>query len=221
MINGTSHPTTNGGNGDRPASPPGGRLIIIGLGNEFISDDGVGIFAVRQLNDRISLLDRNASEGVAGFPGDITIEEMASGGLQILDAITGYQRCFIIDAVLTGTHPPGTIYRFVQRRQEEPVKLASSHQINLPEVLGLARLLNVNIPLAITVYGIEVSDITTFSVGCTSEVEKALPRVVDLVWRDLAMQPDGPGSGPIHTLEFPQRGSQRTRSTMNFEVVEL
>ena len=220
MINGTPHPATNGENVNRMASSPEGRLIIIGLGNEFISDDGVGIFAVRRLSDRISLLDRNAGEAGAEFPGGITIEEMASGGLQILDAITGYERCFIIDAVLTGTHPPGTIYRFVQRRQEEPVNFASSHQINLPEVLGLAKLLNVNVPPAITVYGIEVSDITTFSTGCTIEVEKALPRLVDVVWRDLAVQPDGVRSEPVRALEFPLRSTQRARNTTNFEIVE-
>lgn len=220
MINAGAHTATYGENSDRSLPSPGGRLIIIGLGNEFISDDGVGIFAVRQLRERISQLDHNASETHAHFPGDIVIEEMASGGLQILDAITGYEKCFIIDAVLAGMHPPGTIYRFVQCPQEEPVKLASSHQINLQEVLGLARILNVKIPPAITIYGVEVSDITTFSTGCTVEVQKALPQLVDVVWRDLTMQPDGLRSKPDDILEFPQRSSQRARSTTNYEVVE-
>jgi|GEM_PF-235823 len=214
------HPATCGENSDRSVSSPGGRLIIIGLGNEFISDDGVGIFAVRQLRERISRLDRSVSETRAHFPGSIVIEELAAGGLQILDAITGYERCFIIDAVLTGTHPTGTIYRFVQRPQQKPVKLASSHQINLPEVLGLAKLLNVKVPPAITIYGVEVSDITTFSTGCTVEVEKALPQLVDVVWHDLTMQPDGLRFEPDGTLEFPQRSSQRARHLTNYEVVE-
>ena len=220
MTDATPHPATYGENSDSPVSSRGGRLIIIGLGNEFISDDGAGIFAVRQLRERISRVNRNVSEATADFPGDIVIEELTSGGLQILDAITGYERCFIIDAVLTGMNPPGTIYRFEQRGQEEPVKLASSHQINLPEVLGLARLLKVNIPTSITVYGVEVGDITTFSTGCTDEVEEALPQLIDVIWRDLPMQADGPGSGRVPTRQFPQRGSRRTLSTTNYEVVE-
>jgi hydrogenase maturation protease len=220
VNNAAVNPATCSENSDLSVSSPGGRLIIIGLGNEFISDDGVGIFAVRRLRERMSQLDRNVSEAEAHFLGSIVIEELASGGLQILDAITGYERCFIIDAVLTDTHPPGTIYRYVQRRQKKPVKLASSHQINLSEVLGLAKLLNVNVPPTINVYGVEVSDITTFSTGCTSEVQKALPQLVDVVWHDLPMQPDGFRSGPVHTLEFPRRSSPRIRRMTNYEVVE-
>jgi len=150
-------------------------LVVIGLGNEFISDDGAGIYAVRGLKEKIGDLDNQS----------IAIEELAIGGLALLDYLTGYERCIIVDAVVSGNHPPGTIYRFVQTRGSQPVKLSSSHQIDLSQILGLAELMKAEVPHTVTVYGIEACDVTTFSEGCTSLVERAIPRLVNYLYEDI------------------------------------
>jgi hydrogenase maturation protease len=148
--------------------------IVIGLGNEFISDDGVGIYAVRSLKNKINSTSSN-----------FLFEELAVGGLQLLDYLVGYDSCTIIDAIVTGKHPAGTIYRYVQTQHQESVKLTTSHQIDLSQVLNLAKLFNPETPNTIRVYGIEVNDVTTFSTKCTPVVEKALPHLVELIYNDL------------------------------------
>jgi hydrogenase maturation protease len=90
-----------------------------------------------------------------------------------------------VDAIISGKQPPGTLYRFVQSPDQEPVKLTSSHQIDLGQVLALAKLLGASLPAKLTVYGIEVSDITTFRDACTEEVSKAIPKLVDLICSDV------------------------------------
>jgi hydrogenase maturation protease len=148
-------------------------LRIIGLGNELLSDDGAGVRVVQELKRRI--------------PVDNTIvEELPVGGLQLLEHISGVQRCIIIDAVVTGDHPPGTAYRSVQTDDGEPVSLASSHQVDLGQVLSLLRLLGGDPPGTLLVYGIEAGDITTFRETCTEEVSRAIPEVAELICRDLA-----------------------------------
>jgi hydrogenase maturation protease len=161
-----------------------GKFSIIGLGNEFISDDGVGIYAVRQLKSKIND-DSRSKNSAPDFLKDIVFEELAIGGLQLLDYIIGYETCVIVDAIVTGAHPIGTIYRFTQTQQQKPVKLATSHQIDLSQVLGLAKLFSADIPHTIRVYGIEVSDVTTFSNSCTALVENAIPQLVELIYHDL------------------------------------
>jgi hydrogenase maturation protease len=147
-------------------------LTIIGLGNELLSDDGVGIRVVRELKTRLA-------PGVAAF------EELSVGGLELLEYLVGSEQCVIIDALVTGRHPAGTAYRFIQKADRGPVTLTSSHQIDLAQVLSLAAMLGADLPRTLTVYGIEAADVTTFHDACTPAVSQAIPKVVDAVCRDL------------------------------------
>jgi hydrogenase maturation protease len=147
-------------------------FTIIGLGNELLSDDGVGIRVVQELRKRLT-------------DTSIKFEEIAVGGLELLDYVVGCRECIIVDAIISGRQPPGTLYRFVQTPDQEPVKLTSSHQIDLGQVLALAKLLGASLPAKLTVYGIEVSDITTFRDACTEEVSEAIPKLLDLICTDV------------------------------------
>jgi hydrogenase maturation protease len=153
-------------------SNPDKPLTIIGLGNEFLSDDGVGIRVVRELQNRMAA-------GAAVF------EELAVGGLQLMDYVVGFRECIIVDAITSGRHPAGTLFRFVQVPDKEPVSLTSSHQVDLGQVLALTKLMGAELPEKLTVYGVEVSDITTFHEGCTEEVSDAIPLLVDCIYDDL------------------------------------
>ena len=149
-------------------------LGIIGLGNELLSDDGVGIRIVRELSKRLT-------------GRDVVCEELSIGGLPMLDVLTSYERCIIVDAVVTGEHPSGTAYRFVHSPGRPGRTAKSSHQIDLAQVLSLAALMGADLPQTVTVYGVEAGDTTTFRDSCTEEVSRAIPLVVETVCRDLEM----------------------------------
>lgn len=159
---------------------PKTRLIVIGLGNEFLSDDGLGIYAVRLLKDRIS----QNGPGKGPFD-DIVFEELAIGGLGLLDFIIGYSHCIIIDAILTGNSSPGTIRRFDFHPGSDPVKLTTSHQIDLGQVLALGKLFTDDIPHRVTVFGVEVSEIHRFELSCTAEVARAIPDLVETIYQEI------------------------------------
>jgi len=162
---------------DPDTHKPRRPLTIIGLGNELLSDDGTGIRVVRELRKRLP-------EGIATF------EELSIGGLQLLDYISGFDRCIIVDAVASGEHPAGTTYRCIPDPESGTGRLSSSHQIDLMQVVHLAELLGADIPRSLVVYGIEPADITTFHDGCTTSVADAIPRLVDAICNDLRDQPD-------------------------------
>lgn len=148
------------------------KTIIIGLGNEYISDDGIGIHTIRELKNNIP-------------SNNYKIEELSIGGIELLDHISGYERAIIVDAFITQTQPSGTIYRYIQPATEDGLRLKSSHQIDLPQVLGLARALNIKIPNEIIIFGVEAEDITTFALKCTKAVEAAIPRLVKFICSEL------------------------------------
>ena len=163
--------------GDQKPRP----LIIIGLGNEILSDDGLGIRVVRELKERLRA-------------DDVDILELQVGGIQLLDYFTGYQQCIIVDAIVTGTHPPGTAYRFIQTPESEPVTITSSHQLNLAQVLTLGKMLGADVPQKLAVYAMEASDVMTFHDGCTCEVARAIPNLVETVYRDVKASGTGTGT---------------------------
>jgi hydrogenase maturation protease len=148
------------------------RLTIIGLGNEMLSDDGLGIKVVRELKNRL-------------HDPSVVFEELSVGGLQLFDHLIGTDECIIVDAIMTGVQPAGTMVRFVQTADREPVKLTSSHQIDLGQILGLARFMGAPLPKRLTVYGIEADDITTFREQCTSQVSQAIPKLVEAICDDV------------------------------------
>jgi hydrogenase maturation protease len=148
------------------------RQTIIGLGNEFLSDDGVGIKVLRELKKRVSR-------------SDVAFEELAVGGLGLLDYITRSDKCTIIDAVITGNHPPGTVSRCVVSGNRKPLQVRSSHQLDLGQVLALGNMIGANLPRSLTVYGIEARDVVTFCETCTPDVIRAIPFVVQAVVDDL------------------------------------
>ncbi len=152
------------------------RLVVIGLGNEFLTDDGLGIHALHLLKEKLA--DEGRAEG-------IVFEELAIGGLGLLDYIVGYGRCIIIDAVLTGTAPAGTIRRFDLRPGSDPVTLSTSHQIDLAQVLALGKLFTDDIPREVTVFGAEVSDIHRFGLTPTAEVTRAIPELVETIHQEI------------------------------------
>lgn len=148
------------------------QLTIIGLGNEMLSDDGIGIKVVRELRKR---LDQES----------VSFEELSVGGLQLFDYLVGTEECVIVDALMSGRYPAGTLLRFEQSADNEPVTLTSSHQIDLGQILGLARFMGASLPKRLTVYGIEAEDITTFRETCTVCVAEAIPKLVDAICIDL------------------------------------
>lgn len=153
------------------------NVIIIGLGNEYISDDGVGIYTLREVKKKFSVTSQNIYK--------IDFLEQQTGGIGLIDIISNYDICIIIDAMLTHNEKPGTIYRYIQKEDKELIEIKSSHQINLSQVITLAKMLDLRIPTTIAVYGLEVADVTTFNTKCTEEVEKGINNLADLIYNDL------------------------------------
>jgi hydrogenase maturation protease len=147
------------------------KTLVLGLGNPIVSDDSVGLRVAHALRDRL-----------AGRP-EIHVDEDHWGGLRLMEALVGYERAIVIDAIITGA-PPGTIHQLTPDAIPTQ-RSASAHDVNLPTALAFGRQAGLQLPAndQILLVGIEVVDILNFSETCTPAVEAAIPRAVETVVR--------------------------------------
>ncbi len=148
------------------------KTLIVGLGNPILGDDGVGIQVAHELATRVC------------FP-DVTITETSRSGLDFVDILTGYDKAIIVDAIITRNNSPGEIFRLSIDDINTTLHSTSLHDISLGEALQLGQRLGAVMPEEIVIYGIEVSNIDTFSETCTPAVEKAIPECVSRILKEL------------------------------------
>lgn len=152
-------------------------VIIVGLGNPILSDDGVGwrvAHAVREgLASRPDLADRVV----------VDIVEACVGGLSLAELLVGYERAVIVDAIMTKRSAPGTIRQFTPDELPGTLNMASAHDTNFVTALRALRRFGAALPTAraISIVAVEAEDVWTFSETCTPAVEAAIPLVTALV----------------------------------------
>lgn len=118
------------------------KTTVIGVGNLLLSDDGVGIHAIRKL------------EQVAGLPSEVELVDGGTAGLNLMSYLEGVDCLIIIDAVEMG-RPPGSIVRL--SGDKLPVYFAmkiSPHEITLPDLLAAAKLRDLY-PKEVIIWGIQ------------------------------------------------------------------
>ena len=143
-------------------------MLVIGIGNEFRRDDGVGIAVARALK-------------ALDLPG-VDVRERGGEGTDLIALWRDHPLVFVVDATSSGA-PVGTIHRFAIAAGDEaemapPAHIfrGTSHQIGLGEAIALGGLLG-QFPSRLIVYGIESVDFCE-GVGLSSPVEQAAVDVV-------------------------------------------
>jgi hydrogenase maturation protease len=147
-------------------------MLLIGVGNEFRSDDAAGLITARMLFHRI---------------GDKTqIIEMSGEGAALIEAWKNMSAVILIDAVSSGA-PAGTIHRLDASTQNIPSDFFhySSHAFGVAKAVELSRELK-NLPPRFIIYGIEGKSFHAGTV-LSSEVNKALPVIIDLIVKEIEL----------------------------------
>ena len=122
------------------------KLLLLGMGNPILSDDGVGLFIARRLKDRLKHVD---------------VMTTAMTSLDILDLIRGYDRIFLVDACITKGSIPGEVVKFDQEKNGF-LHLFSSHGLNFFELIGLGKTLALDMPEVGGIYGVEIGNEVCF-----------------------------------------------------------
>ncbi len=155
------------------SGPPAGLpILVIGLGNPLMGDDGLGLAALERLGREWRV------------PAEVRLVDGGTWGLRLLPDIEEAGRLILIDAIEAGV-PPGRLV--VLERDALPRFFAhklSPHEIGLREVLALAELRG-RLPLEVVAIGVQPGAVA-LAPGLSPEVEAAIPPLLDAVVARLA-----------------------------------
>lgn len=172
-------------------SPQGRRImesgnvkayLVIGLGNTLLCDDAAGPLAVRRAKATLQ----------KKFGTRVDFMENDSSGFDLLFEMAGYGKVLLIDSMLTQKQDPGTclVFNLADLNPVPANGYVNSHGISLPALIEAGRLFGYQMPDECLILGIEVLDVTTFSLEMTEPVSAGLDSVTAkiedtlLTWMD-------------------------------------
>jgi hydrogenase maturation protease len=142
-------------------------VLVLGLGNVVLGDDGVGPLALARL------------ESEYRAPPSVRLADGGTLGLALLDEIAEAQHLILVDAVATD-EPPGTLVRLDGEAVRDAVRdRLSVHQVGVADLLDAARLIG-RYPASVVLLGIVPGRIG-LAVTRTRAVDEALPALVAAV----------------------------------------
>ena len=144
-----------------PASLP----LVLGVGNLLMGDEGIGVAAIRHLEDR-------------GFSQRANLVDGGTSGFHLLDLFRDQQRMILIDAALDGK-PPGTVSLIHPRYASDFPPTLTAHDIGLKDLIESAALLGYW--PEIDLITISIADFSTLSLDLSPPVAAALDAVEALV----------------------------------------
>lgn len=143
------------------------RILVAGVGNVFLGDDGFGVAVARHLAG-------------AGLPGEVEVRDFGIRGVHLAYELTGggYDATILVDAVSRGG-PPGTLYVLEPSVGDIPGSFADAHSMMPGTVLSLAGVLGGKAGRVLLV-GCQPAD-TSPGVELSPPVADAVARAADLV----------------------------------------
>ena len=142
-------------------------IMVVGIGNLLMQDDGVGVHVIRQLEK-------------LGLPEEIGLIDGGTHSYDLVDIFCEANKLIIVDAMQAGGEP-GTIYRAPLEElglKAEANDCISLHQLHFTDAMHMVNLLG-HQPQAI-VFGVEPATVD-LGLELSPKVAQKLPRLIELI----------------------------------------
>lgn len=145
----------------------GKKLVILGVGNILLKDEGVGVHTVNELKK----LDLDE---------DIALIDGGTSGMDIISLIEA-EKVIVVDAIKADAKP-GSIFKFkpeeINDASQKKINL-SLHDVGLLQSIKLAELIGRKPD--VTIFGIVPFDYSDLGLEITPELSEKVPRLMELV----------------------------------------
>ena len=145
-------------------------ILILGIGNILMCDDGVGVRALEALRQ-------------VPLPDTVELLDGGTFGADLLDEIANRRKVIVLDAMATGA-APGSVLRLAGDELWQEQESLSLHEFGLVETLKMARQLGCA-PAEVVVFGVQPQEIA-LNLTLSTAVAAAIPRLLEQVLAELA-----------------------------------
>ncbi len=145
-------------------------ILILGIGNILLRDEGVGVRVIEQMQKM-------------HLPDNVELIDGGTAGADLLDVLAERQKVIVIDAIQADCEP-GTVLRFTADELVQPEGVGMSlHELGLGEALTMTRQLGCA-PENVVVFGIKAKDIVS-GLELSEEIAASVPKVIELVLAEI------------------------------------
>jgi hydrogenase maturation protease len=149
------------------------RVLVAGIGNVFLGDDGFGVEVARQLTQ-------------APLPAGAEVTDVGIRALHLAFALLDRPELLVVVDACNRGGPPGTVYVIEPEVTNSPGDVADAHGMSLPAVFAALRGLGGTPPRTLLV-GCEPAFVGE-GMGLTPPVAQALPAAITIVQRLIAKE---------------------------------
>lgn len=169
----TGTPFRGGPSGSNEPINSKDTTLVIGLGNPILGDDGVGWRVVELVEAEL----RISSSKLIEF------DYLSLGGLSLMERMEGYKDVVVVDSIMTGNKPNGTIFNLPLSRLPnlQTGHTTAIHDASLATALDVGRKMGLELPDDIWVVAVEAEYVYDFTDKFSPEIENAVPWAVELV----------------------------------------
>jgi hydrogenase maturation protease len=151
------------------------KVSILGFGNPVREDDGVGIYVINQLKEKID-------------NPDVEILDMGTAAFEVLFQLKGKDHLIFVDAVVNTGEKVGTLYKVPASEIEAQIEddpMVFLHSLKWDQALNYAKKIFPNdLPEQIDVYLVAINS-TRFDTEMTEEATKGGDELVEKIMADL------------------------------------
>ncbi len=136
-------------------------ILILGVGNVLMGDEGVGVHMIRFLEQE-------------KLPDTVRLLDGGTGGFHLLSYLHDYSRIIMVDATMDGK-PPGTVTVLTPKFASDFPRALSAHDIGLRDLVETA-ILTRSLP-AIDLITVSIATIQPMTMELSADVQSVLPKV--------------------------------------------
>ncbi|MHA1917547.1 MAG: hydrogenase maturation protease [Candidatus Ranarchaeia archaeon] len=150
------------------------RILILGIGNPILGDDGVGNYVSKKLKEKIPEHQ------------NFIIKDFESTGLDLVEEILDFDIVYLIDSIVTKKKPIGTITRMKPEDFEVTIRSANLHSLSFPDLLKRIRIsYPKRVPEDIRIFVIEIEGEYIFTETISPTVKDSAHQVVKTILSEL------------------------------------
>ena len=142
-----------------------GKLLVLGIGNILMGDEGVGVHVVRHLEKE-------------DVPAGVELLDGGTGSFLLLDPMQLARKVILIDATLDA-NPPGTVRRLAPRFSTDYPRTLAAHDIGLKDLLDAFYLLGHNVDVVL--FAVSIAPLQELELDMSPELVAQVPKIAAMV----------------------------------------